>query len=95
MGQFAPSSPVPAGKLHPAKSPRWLRIFHRRWQSSSAIKVCMSVCEGERESERERKRERERERVRSFITSLSGIVPLLPSSCGLSFVLKSLNLAGR
>ena len=62
MGQFAPSSPVPAGKLHPAKSPRWLRIFHRRWQSSSAIKVCMSVCEGERESERERKRERERER---------------------------------
>lgn len=30
----------------PSKSPKLLRLFHRRWQSSSSIKVSQSVCLG-------------------------------------------------
>ena len=59
MGQFTPSSPVPAKHL-PPKSPKLLRIFHRRWQSSSAIKVCFEEEKEGRRWRREGERARER-----------------------------------
>ena len=87
MGQFPPSSPLPASKLPPTKSPRILRIFHRRWQSSSAIKVrewgrLRRRERGRREERREIARETERERFSMYHCQVSLPNYLQVVACG-------------